>query len=166
MKPILSIIASIGKNKELGFNNKLLWNIPEDLKYFKEKTLNKVVIVGKNTFLSIGEYTNYKFLPKRKIAVITLNDNNINIYKNENINIFNSIIDALKYYENEEEIFIIGGATIYQQTINLVDYIYLTEINIDYPNADVFFPDFNINDYTLTINKLNDNVSFKTYKKK
>lgn len=128
----LSMIAAIGKNNELGKNNALIWNIPNDLKFFREKTIGKIVVMGANTFHSIG-----KPLPKRENIVITHQDiDNVLIYK--------SIREFLLDYKNKkEEIFIIGGASIYKEFINYASKIYLTEIDASDSKADTFFPDFN-----------------------
>lgn len=133
----LKIIAAIGKNNELGKDNNLIWKLPNDLHFFKKTTINKTIVMGKNTFYSLP-----KVLPNRKNIVIT--DSKI---ENDEIIQYGSIEDFIYDYKNsDEEIFIIGGAMIYKQFIDLADELYLTEIDAS-SDADVFFPKFNKDDY-------------------
>ena len=129
---MISLIAAIGKNGELGKNNDLIWNLPGDLKFFKEKTLNHTIIMGANTFLSIG-----RPLPKRKNVVIT-SKNNIN----DNLAIVYNDIDELIKNEvyKDEEVFIIGGASMYDYFYSLADKMYLTLIDAEDKEADTYFP--------------------------
>lgn len=133
-KPIVSLICSIAKNRAIGKNNKLLWNIPEDLRYFKEKTTGHAVIMGHNTYFSIG-----KPLPNRTSIVLSLDKN----FKAEGCIVCNSINEALEKAKEieKEEIFIIGGARVYAQTIDLADKLYLTLVEGEY-EADTYFPDY------------------------
>lgn len=155
----LSMIAAIGKNNELGKNNGLIWNIPNDLKFFKEKTIGKTVVMGANTFHSIG-----KPLPQRKNIVIThQNIDKVSIYK--------SIREFLIDYKNKtEEVFIIGGASIYKEFIDYVSTIYLTEIDASDKEADTYFPEFNKQLYEKIILDKNEENGIKythtMYKKK
>lgn len=139
----LSIIAAIGPNRELGKDNKLLWQIPDDLKHFKKITENHVVIMGRKTFQSLG-----KALPKRANIVITSDQN----FKAENIQVVHSLEQAIEVAKNsgENEAFIIGGGQIYKQAIELADKLYLTLVEARLPSlrsgisgqADTFFPDY------------------------
>ncbi len=132
---MISIIAAIGKNRELGKNNQLLWRIPKDLKRFKKITQGHVVIMGRKTFESLA----IKPLPNRINVVITRDKNfyypDVLVY-----NDFYQAIDDLK--DKDEEIFIIGGESIYKQAINIADKLYLTVIDKDFPGADVYFPEY------------------------
>ena len=141
---MINIIAAIGKNRELGKDNKLLWHIPEDFKRFKTLTSGHIVIMGRKTFESIG-----KPLPNRVNIVITRDVN----YKVEEVIVCNSIEAAFassfakatadkKAPVSQGEIFIIGGASIYEQGIKYADKLYLTLVNQEYPEADAFFPDY------------------------
>jgi len=146
----ISIIAAIGKNRELGKDNKLLWHIPEDFKRFKELTTNHIVIMGRKTYESLPE--KFRPLPNRINVVITQNVN----YKFKGIIVYHSLEDALKNLESKiqnsefsilnsklkNEIFIIGGASIYKQGIKYADKLYLTLIDKEYPDADAFFPEY------------------------
>lgn len=155
----LSMIAAVGKGNELGKNNGLIWNIPNDLKFFKEKTIGKTVVMGANTFHSIG-----KPLPQRKNIVIThQNIDKVLIYK--------SIREFLIDYKNKtEEVFIIGGASIYKEFIDYVSTIYLTEIDASDKEADTYFPEFNKQLYEKIILDKNEENGIKythtMYKKK
>ncbi|MBQ7141270.1 MAG: dihydrofolate reductase [Bacilli bacterium] len=154
----LSVIAAIGKNNELGKNNDLIWHLPNDLKFFREVTTGKTIIMGKNTFDSLP-----KMLPNRHHIVLTFTDEK---YPN-GVEVFKSIDEFLeKYNDNEEEIFVIGGASIYKQFINLASTLYLTEIDASESSADVYFPTFDRNDWKSEILKENsDNgINYKHVK--
>ena len=131
---IVSIIAAIGKNRELGKDNKLLWHIPQDLQRFKELTLNHPIIMGRKTFQSIG-----KPLLNRTNIIITHDQN----FQAEGCLVTHSLeeaIDLAKIKDNKE-IFIIGGGQIYKQAMNITDKLYLTIIKGKF-DADTFFPDY------------------------
>lgn len=129
----LTLIAAVGKNGELGNNNELIWQIPEDMQFFKENTMNKHIIMGMNTFKSLP-----KLLPNRKHIVLT----HQNVDLNPNVTVFYSLEDLLNYVKNlDEEIVVIGGGQIYSLLINYASKILLTEID-DKKEADVFFPEF------------------------
>ena len=152
-----NLIAAVGKNLELGKDNKLLWNLPTDLKYFKNTTMGHPVIMGKNTYESIG-----KPLPGRKNIVLSTT------LKDENIIVLNTIEDVLKNIEKEDA-FIIGGAKVYESFLPYTDNLYLTLVD-DSPNADVYFPKFNEEDYEKEILSENEenglNFKFVIYRRK
>ena len=133
-KVLISIIASVGKNRELGKDNDLIWKIPEDLKYFKKVTLGHPVIMGEKTFHSIG-----RSLPGRTNIVLSRNAE----FSCKDCIAAGSIKDAIETARKIEgkEIFFIGGASVYGQAIDLADKIYLTIIDAE-GDADVFFPDY------------------------
>lgn len=128
---MLSIIAAIGNNRELGKDNKLLWHIPEDLKRFKNLTINHTVIMGRKTYESIG-----KPLPNRTNIVITKD----NIFTAPGCVVTHSLDEAIQK-SNDTETFIIGGASIYAQAIDRTDKLYLTKVNGTF-EADTYFPDY------------------------
>lgn len=132
-KPIISMIACIGKNRELGIKNGLLWNLPNDLKRFKEITSGHPVIMGKRTYDSIG-----KALPNRTNIVL-----NLERIKLPDAVCATSIDEAVKLAKekDQEEIFVIGGGQIYKQMIGLADKLYLTIVD-DEKEADTFFPEY------------------------
>lgn len=138
--PKISIIVAMDDKRGIGKNNRLPWHIPEDLKRFKRLTRGHTIIMGRKTFESILSYIG-KPLPDRINMVVTRNPD----FKAEGVSINTSLEEALsEAKENEQsEIFIIGGAQIFQQAIDMgiVDRIYLTKVEGDY-GADTFFPDY------------------------
>ncbi|OHB15269.1 MAG: hypothetical protein A2431_01670 [Candidatus Zambryskibacteria bacterium RIFOXYC1_FULL_39_10] len=137
-KPVISIIAAISEKKRaLGFKNNLLWKIEGDLPRFKALTSGHVIIMGRNTYISIG-----RPLPNRTNIVIShIGDEGI--ASAENLIVVDSIEKALEEAKKieKEEIFIIGGGMIYKSFIDIADRLYLTVV-YDEPEADVFFPDY------------------------
>jgi len=130
---MLSMIAIIGRNREIGCNNKLLWDLPGDMKHFRETTSDHTVIMGQKTFESIG-----KALPERKNIVLSLNPD----FKAEGCEISNNLEEiANRYKDSSEEVFVIGGANIYRQFLAYAQKLYLTLVE-DSPEADVFFPEY------------------------
>jgi dihydrofolate reductase len=131
---VISIIAGIGKNRELGAENKLLWNIPEDLKWFREKTDSHPVIMGRKTYESIG-----RLLPHRPNLIITRDDT----FSVPGGIICHSLDEAIVKAKNidQTEIFIIGGANVYTQAIKIADKLYLTIVDADF-HADTYFPEY------------------------
>ncbi len=137
---MISLIAAIGKNGEIGKNNELIWHIKEDMQYFKQMTLNHPVIMGFNTYKSIG-----RALPNRKNIVIT--KNNKNKINDKNIFVYDDINNLIKGLKDDEEYFIIGGPSIYQAFYDVADKLYLTEINAEDKTADSYFPKISIEDW-------------------
>jgi dihydrofolate reductase len=128
---MISIIAAVSDDLGIGKNNELLWHIPEDLKRFKRLTLGKPVIMGKKTWESLPR----KPLPGRKNIVLTdipdeLIDFAITAY---------SLEDALKKGDKNEEMFVIGGGSIYGQFMEIADRLYITHVHKK-ASADIFFP--------------------------
>ncbi len=133
------IIAAIGQNRELGKNNNLIWHLKEDLKFFKETTMNHKIVMGYNTFKSLP-----KLLPKRKHLILT--HQNI---PNEEVEVFSDFKELLNYLNNlNEDIYIIGGASIYKQFLPYASELLLTEIEAECKDADAYFPDFDKSKYT------------------
>lgn len=128
---MISLIAAIDENYGLGKNNQLLCHLPADLQHFKALTLNKTIIMGRNTYLSIG-----KPLPHRRNIVLSQSLTVI-----EGVEVFASLTQALADCKNEAEIMIIGGAQVYEQALPLANHLYLTQIAYAF-DADVFFPHF------------------------
>lgn len=136
----ISIIVAIAKNNAIGKNNDLLWHISDDLKRFKKYTTNNVVIMGKNTFLSLPNGA----LPNRKNIVITDDITD----KFENTDVVFSIDEAIEKASSEKENFIIGGGMIYKQFLPLANKLYLTQINKNF-DADIFFPEINFDEWKI-----------------
>ena len=163
---MINIIAAIGKNRELGKDNKLLWHIVEDFKRFKKLTLNSVVIMGRKTFESLPE--KFRPLPNRINIVISRHPELVSGSRNKfgmtkNLIICHSIEEAInKAKKFNKEIFIIGGAEIYKQGIKYADKLYLTLVDKKYPEADAFFPDYS--DFKKVIKKEKKSDGKFTYK--
>ncbi|MFH1233596.1 MAG: dihydrofolate reductase [Patescibacteria group bacterium] len=131
-----SIIAIIAKNRAIGFQNKLLYDIPEDMKHFKKITAGYAVIMGERTFHSMNDCP----LPNR-INIILTKDKN---FTTQNCLIAYSIEESIKLAkaQNKDEIFFIGGGQIYKQALPLADKLYLTIVDDEPKQADAFFPDY------------------------
>lgn len=137
--PKISIIAAVAENYAIGKSNKLLCHLPADLKFFKELTTGHCVVMGKRTFESLPNGA----LPNRKNIVLT---SFMSEGVNEDFFEADSIEDACYLCENEEHVFIIGGATVYRQCIDKVDSMYITWIHAEF-QADVFFPKINFDEW-------------------
>ncbi|OQB06407.1 MAG: Dihydrofolate reductase [bacterium ADurb.Bin212] len=131
-KPIFSLIAVVAKDRGIGNNNELLFHIPEDLKYFQNVTSGHTVIMGKNTYFSLPNGA----LPGRKNIVLSRQELSL-----KDAQVFDSLTKAVESCSGEQEVFVIGGASIYQQAISLADKLYITEVDAIKP-ADTFFPDY------------------------
>lgn len=148
---MISIIAAVGKNNEIGKNNDLIWHIKEDLQNFKNLTMNKYIVMGANTYASLP-----KRLEGRKYIVLSKR-----LEKIENGLVFNNFEDLLEFINNQnEEIMIIGGSSIYKLFIPYADILYLTEID-SATDADTYFPDFDKSKYKYNILKENSDNELK-----
>jgi dihydrofolate reductase len=135
---MISIIVATGDNNVIGKDNALIWHLPADMKFFKDKTTGHCIITGRKNYESIPE--KFRPLPNRTNIVITRQPD----YKAPGTIIVGSVdkaIDTAKQ-TNDEEIFIIGGAEIFRQSLHLTDRIYLTKIYHSF-EGDVFFPELN-----------------------
>ncbi len=129
---MLSIIVAKAKNNIIGKDNKLLWNIPEDMKRFKSLTTGHTIIMGRKTFESIG-----KVLPERKHVIFS---QNLGLrIDDENVKVVHSLAEIQEYITNDEENFVIGGAMIYNLLMPQVKKMYITEINENF-DGDTVFP--------------------------
>ena len=158
----VSLIAAIGANRELGKDNKLLWHIKGDFNWFKQHTKGKVVIMGRNTYESIG-----KPLPKRLNVVLT-SDPDYNPHPD--VVVRNSLYKVFVEYRNELELMVIGGEALYKQCLPIANRIYLTEIDKAF-DADTYFPDFDTELWDRFFHQKGTedsdfNYSFNVYKKK
>jgi len=138
---MITILAATGRNNEIGYRNQLLWNLPKDLKRFKDITNGYPVIMGRNTYLSMG-----KALDNRTNIVITRKTD----WFEEEILIVNTLKDAIKHAKKiDEKIFIIGGGEIYKQSMEMAERIELTRVDGSF-EADVFFPEINEKHWYIT----------------
>ena len=134
-----SIIAAIGKNRELGKDGKLLWHLPEDLQFFKKTTMGHPILMGRKTFESLPG-----MLPGRKHYVVTRNQANhfSQLHQqDDNLVVIHNLPDFVEQ-PHDEEIFVIGGGVIYWEMLKYADALYLTEIDAEDEEADTFFPEF------------------------
>lgn len=129
---LVSMIAAVSKeNFGIGYQGKLLFNIPEDLARFKKVTMGFPIIMGENTWLSLPK----KPLPGRRNIVLGKGEH-------EGAETAHSIEETLELVKNEEEVFVIGGGMVYQQFLPLASKLYITEIYNKPENVDTFFPDY------------------------
>ncbi len=139
---IISCIVATDNNRAIGKDNDIPWYLPADLKYFKKVTTGHHIIMGRKCYYSIG-----RPLPKRTNIVLTRDP----FFIISNCLVAHSIQEALKLaYENgEKEVFIIGGGEIYNQTKDLWEKLYLTEVDLDVENPDIFFPEIDPKNWLL-----------------
>ena len=163
IKNELTIIAAASKNNVIGLDNKLVWDIPKDLKRFKDLTQGHAVIMGRKTFESLPNP-----LPNRTNIVVTRNTD----YKHDGVIVCQSIDEALNHCKNDSQPFVIGGGEIYSQTINIVDKIELTRVFKNY-KGDAYFPSIPLEKFKLVNEETyefkdieNIKYSFLTYIKK
>jgi dihydrofolate reductase len=154
-----SIIAAIGKNREIGRNGQLIFHLPADLKYFKDVTKDHTVLMGRTTFFSLP-----KMLPHRTHIVLTHLDEK---YPDGVIS-YTSLKQLIKdYKDKKEEIFVIGGGYVYSEMLKYADKLYLTEVDAKDSSADTYFPEFDKKKYhknLIKTVKTNDmNCDFVVY---
>lgn len=135
---LLSSIVATGLNNEIGKDNKLLWHLPADLKFFKSTTMGSPIIMGRKTFESIG-----RVLPGRKNIIISRNTE----LKIEGAEVYSSFEEMMKNCDVEKA-FIIGGAEIYKLSMPFVNEIYRTLVKSNF-EADTFFPEIKSNEFEL-----------------
>ena len=140
---MFSIIAAIGKNREIGKNNQLIFHLKEDMDFFRKTTLNHRVVMGLNTWNSLPS----KLKDRQNIVISPVDLTGPDV-----------VIQDLEQFitdnkDTNEEIFIIGGGMIYQAFLPYVKKLYLTEVNATDPNATVFFPEFDKSKYDKIVLK-------------
>ena len=131
---MISIIVAINKNRGIGLNNKLLYWLPNDLKRFKALTTGNTIIMGRKTFESLPKGA----LPNRRNIVLTRSNTEF-----PGAERFGSLEEAIAACQEDENIFIIGGASLYNEAMPMAQRLCITEINDDQKEADVFFPAIN-----------------------
>ena len=143
---IISIVVAIAENNAIGKENKLLWHLPADLRHFKEVTTGHTIIMGRKTYDSVG-----KPLPNRRNIVITRKSG----LKIPGVEVVHTLEEALILCDEDEEVFIGGGAEIYKMAMSLTDKIYLTVVKGIF-DADTFFPEIDPNNWEET-----ESISFE-----
>ena len=129
----INIIAAVAKNRAIGFENKLIYWLPNDLKRFKALTTGHTIIMGRNTYLSLPKGA----LPNRRNVVLSST-----ISELPGCDVYPTLDAALKSCRPDEDIYIIGGARVYEQAISMADRLCLTEVDDTPAQADAFFPDY------------------------
>lgn len=167
---MIGVIVALDKNYLIGKNNQIPWNVPEDLTLFKEKTTGNFIIMGRKTFESIG-----RPLPNRvNIVISNTMENDFDFHEltfEELLNktvIFHSIEEGISFYKNfsEKDIFIIGGAKIYQEVIskNIFDKLCISHIEGNF-KGDIYFPKINFEDYKNIFEKKYKGFTYREYTK-
>ncbi|QDJ13315.1 dihydrofolate reductase [Mergibacter septicus] len=133
---IISLIVAMTKNRVIGRNNKMPWHLPQDLRWFKQNTLGKPIIMGRKTFLSIG-----KALPQRQNIVLSRTQ-----FNHPNIDWANNLSQAIELARPANEIMVIGGGELFTQTLKLADKLYLTEIQTEL-EGDTYFPEIHFDEW-------------------
>lgn len=138
----IAMIAAVAENGVIGNNNKLVWNLPDDMKYFMDSTKGHYIIMGRKNYESLPP--KFKPLPNRTNIVITRQHD----LKLENTHVVNSLDEAISFCEkeNQEKIFVIGGGQIYNQSFSISNTLYITEIYHKF-EGDTFFPSFDKNEW-------------------
>lgn len=150
------IIAAMTKNRVIGKDGKLPWDIPEELNMFRSLTKDSTVMMGRRTYDSIGHP-----LPKRNNIIVSRSVSAI-----EGVDVYNNIKDAVtKAKSYGKVIFIIGGSTIYKETIPIADKMFLSYIKKDY-DGDTYFPEFNEDDWAIEKKEDHEEFEFVIYKRK
>jgi dihydrofolate reductase len=152
------IIAAVAENGVIGKDGEIPWHIPEDLQHFKGKTTGHTVVMGRKTFESLPD--SFKPLPDRQNIVLTRSEFSP---ENESVTVANSLDGAWNKASNEK-VFVIGGAGVYEQTLEEADKMILTEIHEEYA-GDTFFPNFSEENWIEKERREKDGFDFVTYEK-
>jgi len=154
---MIKMIVAHDKNRVIGLNNKMPWHFSEDLKYFKETTLKKNVLMGSNTLESIISYLG-KPLPNRKTYLLTSRKEVA-----YDVTVMNSVEEVLKEFK-DKELFIAGGRTVYEQFMPYADELYITFINEEY-EGDTYFPEYDLTKWKLKRSEYVGVLDFRIYER-
>ena len=157
---MISMIVAYDENRLIGSNNQLPWHFKDDLKYFKEVTMGHDILMGRLTFESILDYRK-KPLPGRHHFVATKNKS----YHFPEVTTVRDVKTFLENYPKDKELFIIGGAKIYESFLSLTDKLYVTHVLGTY-NGDTWFPKIQTEDWTKKVIKDTENLRFAVYERK
>ena len=142
--PKITIVVAMNEQNVIGVNNSLPWHIPEDLKYFKQVTYGKPVIMGRKTYESIG-----RLLPGRKNIIVS-RSSDLDV---PGAFIYNSLEKAIKDNQEFPELCIIGGGEIFKQALSITEELHLTVIDYPVENPTVYFPQLNLSEWNLVETK-------------
>lgn len=138
----INIIVAYSSNLAIGKDNNLLWHLADDMAFFKQQTNGKTVVMGKNTYLSLPK--KFRPLPNRKNVVISRQEP---IEEHENLIWYKSLEEAISALKKtEDEVYIIGGGTIYEQALPMANTVYATEVKVDI-DGDTYFPKLNYEEW-------------------
>lgn len=157
---MISMIVAFDKNRLIGANNKLPWHFKEDLKYFKEVTTGHDILMGRRTFESILSYRSSP-LPNRHHYVVSRSSK----YDNETVTTVSDLDLFINEYPIDKELFIIGGASIYEQLLPLTDRLYITHVKQTYI-GDVWFPKVDFDDWDEIKKKETNDFCFMVYERR
>ena len=164
-RPVVSLIAAIARNQVIGHGNALLWNVPEDMQFFKRTTAGCPVIMGRKTWESLP--ARFRPLPGRRNVVVSRQAG----FRAEGAEVAASVVDALSLVQDAAKVFVIGGAQIYAAALEQADELLLTEIDRDYA-GDTVFPPWDRHQFhevrreTVRATAPNDfDISFVTYRR-
>ena len=152
---IISIIVAMSRQRAIGFRNRLPWHLPEDMAHFKALTTGHTVIMGRKTFESLPNGA----LPHRRNVVITRQAEAMKQHRHDVV-LYDSLEEALKQEAKEQEIFIIGGESIYRLSMPLADKIYATLVEQEPPEADAWFPEIDMSKWQITKKEKHSGFSF------
>jgi dihydrofolate reductase len=138
---MISLMLAMDENRVIGSNNELPWHLPADLKYFKEKTMGHPIVMGRKTFESIG-----RVLPGRENVIVTRNKD----FKAEGCTILHTIDEVINFADAaDKEVFVIGGAEIFEGILPATDRMYITEIHHVF-EGDTYFAEINPDEWEIT----------------
>ncbi len=152
---LITLIAALAKNRAIGFQNRLLFHIPADLEHFKRSTLGHTVIMGRRTFESLPKGP----LPNRRNIVLSRQLASIG-----GCEVYHSLSEALRACEGEQEVFVIGGGSVYREALPLAHRLLLTLVDQDADHADAFFPPYD--DWKLVDREPHLGFSFAVFERK
>jgi dihydrofolate reductase len=138
MKQSINIIAAVARNRAIGFENKLIYWLPNDLKRFKQLTTGHTIVMGRRTFESLPKGA----LPNRRNVVLSRGVKDVNDERYPGCDCYPTLRKALESCQPEEEVYIIGGSSVYQQALPLATRLCLTEVDDIPAEADAFFPPY------------------------
>lgn len=155
---MIALLVAVSKNNVIGKDNQLPWHYKKDLQYFKNTTLHHTVLMGRKTYDSILASLG-KPLPKRRNVVASRTKNTI-----EGAEVITDIQKFVEDFPKNEQLFIIGGKQIFDVTIDMADYLYITHIDKEY-DGDTYFSDYNTEDFEKIKETVEDELRFAVYKR-
>ena len=168
----ISIIVAMTKDRVIGIDNRLAWHIPEDLKLFKKITMDNVVLMGRNTYLSIYDILGRPLPGRENVVVSAIQDTEnqpaetAKKFDHKHVSVISSLDEAIARSRIlDKPIFIIGGESVYNQTLPIADKLYLSLVKEDYP-GNRYFPEVNFAEWQLKYSKDLGPIIRKVYRKK